>query len=479
MIVHGFTPHAFNIATIQPLVKDAKKSINDSNNYRAIALSNPLAKIFDWVLLGKNSDQFKTNDLQFGFKPNSSTSHCTFAVMETVNYFTQHNSDAYVLLLDASKAFDKVNYIKLFNLLIERCVNPLYIRCLLYMYTNHELNVHWNGQTSHAFSTSNGVKQGAVLSPVLFGLYIDELLVRLTKSGYGCWIGHRFCGAFSYADDVSLVAPNLHCLKMMCNVCNAYANEFSLTFNPSKCKLINFSKDENIRFSFNEQPVDVVKVGTHLGHIIGPNVSSRVFRQASYDMTRQTNYVLANYSICNTQTIYKLFISYCTSFYGCCLWDLQHRDIRTFYTTWRVCLRKVLKLPARTHCKLLPFLAKCLSIEDQISSRILKFVNRTLLNDNHLVGFLMKIAVNGSNSAISSSLRHILAKHNVMFDTIFNTKVNFKHMCNTLYFNTLGDMDRIYGDLALDVLHEREMSPRHRFMSDEELDHILFFICTS
>ena len=54
----------------------------------------------------------------------------------------------------------------------------------------------------------------------------------------------------------------------------------------------------------------------------------------------------------------------------------------------------------------------------------------------------MKIAINGSNSAISSSHRHVLAKYNVMLENILNTKVNIKTMCNTFYYNTLGDMDR-------------------------------------
>ena len=99
----------------------------------------------EWVIMTKCADAFKTSDLQFGFKPQSSTAKCTFALMETVRYFQQNKSDVYVLILDATKAFDKVNYVKLFNLLI-------LIRCLLYM--------------SLYFSTTSRVKQGGVLSPI-------------------------------------------------------------------------------------------------------------------------------------------------------------------------------------------------------------------------------------------------------------------------------------------------------------------------
>ena len=73
----------------------------------------------------------------------------------------------------------------------------------------------------------------------------------------------------------------------------------------------------------------------------------------------------------------------------------------------------------------------------------------------------------------------MFAKHNVMLDNILNTKLNLKNMCNTFYYNTLGDIHKIYGDFTLDVFHGRETSPLQRLMSDEELHHILYFICTS
>ena len=54
MVFHGFSPDGFNIATIQPLIKDQIKYINNSDNYRAIALSSALAKVFDWIIIINN-----------------------------------------------------------------------------------------------------------------------------------------------------------------------------------------------------------------------------------------------------------------------------------------------------------------------------------------------------------------------------------------------------------------------------------------
>ena len=72
MIVHDFSTDGLNISTIQPLVKNKCKSLNDSSNFRAVALSSPVAKIFYWVILNTNTDKFCTSDLQYGFKAKSS-----------------------------------------------------------------------------------------------------------------------------------------------------------------------------------------------------------------------------------------------------------------------------------------------------------------------------------------------------------------------------------------------------------------------
>ena len=98
-------------------------------------------------------------------------------VQHVNNYYMQNGSGIYCTLLDASKAFDRVQYCKLFNLLIQRGICPVVIRLLLRKYTSYILeiiitNVHfsyvicWNGSHSQLFNVSNGVKQGKLLLPI-------------------------------------------------------------------------------------------------------------------------------------------------------------------------------------------------------------------------------------------------------------------------------------------------------------------------
>ena len=68
------------------------------------------------------------------------------------------------------------------------------------------MRVRWGDCFSEPFGVSNGVRQGGVLSPVLFAVYLDGLLEELSDSGVGCYWGHMFAGALCYADDIVILA---------------------------------------------------------------------------------------------------------------------------------------------------------------------------------------------------------------------------------------------------------------------------------
>ena len=80
------------------------------------------------------------------------------------------------------------------------------------------------------FTLANGVKQGGVLSPTLFTRYIDNLLIKLEESAYGCHIRHIFMGELSYADDITL----LRGLNKILHTCSIYTDNFDITFNSKK-----------------------------------------------------------------------------------------------------------------------------------------------------------------------------------------------------------------------------------------------------
>jgi Reverse transcriptase (RNA-dependent DNA polymerase) len=87
---------------------------------------------------------------------------------ETLSYYVNNESIVYCTFLDASKAFDRVNYCKLFRWLINRGLPPVITRISIHFYTGHLIQVMRNGLTSPFIAVLNGVKQDGVISPVLF-----------------------------------------------------------------------------------------------------------------------------------------------------------------------------------------------------------------------------------------------------------------------------------------------------------------------
>ena len=183
--------------------------------------------------------------MQFGFKKHSSTVICTALLLETIEYYIENGSDCYLLLLDASKAFDRVEYVKLFNTLRDRKMCPIVLRLIMNMYTNQEFQVKWNTVLSSKCKTSNGVKQGGCLSPSLFSVYLNNLIVKLRNNNIGCRYRSEYMGVFGYADDLSLLCPSFSGIREMLNVCESYANENKIIFNASRSQILHFSKNED------------------------------------------------------------------------------------------------------------------------------------------------------------------------------------------------------------------------------------------
>ena len=83
---------------------------------------------------------------------------CSTLVIETIQYFTQMRSPVYVLFIDASKAFDRLSHIELFNILSKRNMCPLTRRLRFNLYGNHQFQIRWNNCLSNIYNMTNGVK---------------------------------------------------------------------------------------------------------------------------------------------------------------------------------------------------------------------------------------------------------------------------------------------------------------------------------
>ena len=250
--------------------------------------------------------------------------------MKTIEYYNEHDSDCYLLLLDASKAFDRVEYVKLFNTLRDRNMCPIALRLLMNMYVNQKIQVKWNNLLSAQCQISNGVKQGGCISPTLFSVYLDKLITNLRQSNIGCRYQGDYMGVFCYADDLSLICPSFSGIKEMLRICESYALDFEINFNAKKSQLIHFerkSKHEKITLPNlkmkNGDIIPIVDECTHLGNRISSK-SDILINSAVNDLYMRVNCLLADFSCTYSNTLSVLFNTYCMNVYGSSLWQFDN-----------------------------------------------------------------------------------------------------------------------------------------------------------
>ena len=174
-IQHAYVPHEFLCSIVSPVVKDTSGNYSDSANYRPITLSSLFSQTFERAIKMKIGHLLGTHDLQFGFKPKQSTTHALFTLSETINYFTKHGSNVIASFLDCSKAFDKISHAGLYSKLIERNVPLCFINILVYWMSNLTSRCRWQGALSEPYHVTSGVKQGGILSPMFFTVYVNDL----------------------------------------------------------------------------------------------------------------------------------------------------------------------------------------------------------------------------------------------------------------------------------------------------------------
>ena len=122
--------------------------------------------------------------------------------------------------------------------------------------------IKWNNIFSHCFSITNGVRQGGILSPYLFNIYVDQLPVKLNPLDIGCCIGDKCLNNLMYADDICCFAPSFKGLQRIVDTCVEFATKHNIVFNCRKTKAMyfpcKFFKTTDHNLTVNDQHVEFV-----------------------------------------------------------------------------------------------------------------------------------------------------------------------------------------------------------------------------
>ena len=111
---------------------------------------------------------------------------------------------------------------------------------LIFWYSSQEMCIKWGQSTSCFFTVSNGVRQGGILSPRLFAVYVDDLSKQLSDARSGCFIEHQCINHVMYADDICLLAPSALGLQKLLEICYDFSQDSDIIFNSLKSVYVVF-----------------------------------------------------------------------------------------------------------------------------------------------------------------------------------------------------------------------------------------------
>ncbi|KAK6181925.1 hypothetical protein SNE40_009702 [Patella caerulea] len=243
----GTFPESWTSSIILPLHKKGDR--NNPGNYRGISLLNSISKIFVSILKTRltlwSDEQSLIVEEQAGFREGYSTIDNMFILNALIQKYLSKSKCGifYCAFIDFRKAFDCINRCKLFYLLIKNDIHGPMIATLQSIYHIITAKIRINGNLSTPFTCNSGVRQGCILSPWLFGMYINELIEMLkTDSGHEIFINNSINDIFAllFADDLTLFAETVGDLQKRLNMLDKYCLKWNMSMNVDKSNVVVF-----------------------------------------------------------------------------------------------------------------------------------------------------------------------------------------------------------------------------------------------
>ena len=290
----GIVPSSWTEGIICPIYKN-KGDVSNPDNYRGITILSFFGKLLTSVLNNRLNTFLESMNVlceeQAGFRKGYSTMDHIFNLKCLVDLYLHRNKHLFCAFIDYRKAFDSVNRLALWQKLLQQNINGKMLKIIYSMYDSAKSCVRQNQQLSNYFYSNIGVRQGENLSPILFSLFLNDL-VEFISHGFDGLNDitdaiHLLCDnddievyfklyLLLYADDTVILAESQEQLQAALNSMYLYCQTWQLQVNPAKTKVVIFSKrkiKEKPVFTYNGENLAVVDDFVYLGFTFTHNAS--------------------------------------------------------------------------------------------------------------------------------------------------------------------------------------------------------------
>ena len=348
IILHGYVPHSMLSGQIKPVIKNISGSKSDSENFRPVMSSSIIFKLLEYCLLPILTKHIDLNKRQFGFRKGASCCSTVTIFKEIIHSYNSEKSNVHCCMVDLSKAFDRVDAQLLVRKLKQTSVPPLICNLVGFMYSNTYVNVKFNDCQSRPWLVQRGVRQGSVLSPLLFCFYINEIIDKISEMNYGCLFTSLKFNILCYADDIALIAPSSFGLQQLIDRLCSLLTELDLKINKDKCAYIIFKKQRNITLNSKiyllGSEVKRVSEFKYLGIFLSEDMTnSKDVDRVMGAFLKQFHGMYSKFSYTDIEVLRFLFKTYASSFYGIETWfnSFGTREIRSISVSYHKAVKKI------------------------------------------------------------------------------------------------------------------------------------------
>ena len=335
ILASGHFPKSWALAVLIPVFKKGDSS--DPANYRGISLVSNLAKLFTSIINSRLIKWSENNDIitdaQFGFRPGSSTVDAIYSLLTLVQKALFKKKRLYCCFVDYKQAFDSVTRLNLWLKLSRVGITGKLLSVLKSMYSTVKVCVKVDGFYSEQFTSSVGLMQGEVLSPILFSLYVNDFEMEfLRNSNIPYEVQDLSLFLLMYADDMILFSDSVIGLQDMLDTLLLYTCKWGLTVNIAKTKIMvfrngGFVKDEEIWY-YDGNAIDIVDEFCYLGVLLNFNGKFVKAQKHLAEQSRKAVFGLkskVSSLYLNVFTYLNLFDTYISSIlcYGCEIWGFH------------------------------------------------------------------------------------------------------------------------------------------------------------
>ena len=348
-------PSAWKDDILSPLHKSGEKT--DPNNFRGLAVSSCLGKLFNKILQRRLDKLCKSSqlisDVQGSGKPGSRTCDHLLVLRCLFDKYVKHQGKhLYTCFDDLKKAFDTVPRVKLFYTLVkDYSIGGNFLKILQQIYSNNKIFIKLSDGLVHPFITTVGVKQGCVFSPVLFNLFINKICSIFDQTCDPVELNNFQTNCLLWADDLLLFSKTPSGLQNSINKMQSFYDSLGLTVNIKKTKVMIFNRrgvvlDKKYIFSLKGINLEITGEYQYLGLKLKPSGTFSLAVQELNDKATRAWYGISNIIFKNKRMqvdrIFSLFDSLVTpvATYGSPLWlpftikNKNFENLTTMLDSW-------------------------------------------------------------------------------------------------------------------------------------------------